>query len=272
MDPTPIRRRQKGSACVQKCADKKKLPALIHVSEPDHGISGAGLKRIAMICMLLDHTGAILIGPLIQQKGLLHGWTILYWMLRAVGRISFPVYCFLLAEGFSNTRNVQKYLLRLLSWGLISEVPFDLAFSGQACDWHSQNVLFTLYLGLSALAILRNPSFESEKGCWPFPLVMKVPCIAILVGAAEIAHCDYGAKGVILIISMFHFREKVRLRNTVSGILLLLTSPLEVTAFASFPLLQRYNSTRGNQSKFGMYLFYPAHLMLLCLARHLILY
>ena len=257
MDPTPIRRRQKGSACVQKCADKKKLPALIHVSELDHGISGAGLKRIAMICMLLDHTGAILIGPLIQQKGLLHGWTILYWMLRAVGRISFPVYCFLLAEGFSNTRNVQKYLLRLLSWGLISEVPFDLAFSGQAC---------------AALAMLRNPSFESEKGCWPFPLVMKVPCIAILVGAAEIAHCDYGAKGVILIISMFHFREKVRLRNTVSGILLLLTSPLEVTAFASFPLLQRYNSTRGNQSKFGMYLFYPAHLMLLCLARLLILY
>ena len=270
MDPTPIRRRQKGSACVQKCADKKKLPALIHVSEPDHGISGAGLKRIAMICMLLDHTGAILIGPLIQQKGLLHGWTILYWMLRAVGRISFPVYCFLLAEGFSNTRNIQKYLLRLLSWGLISEVPFDLAFSGQACDWHSQNVLLTLFLGLSALVMLRNPSFESEKGCWPFPLVMKVPCIAILAGAAEIAHCDYGAKGVILIISMFHFREKVRLRNTVSGILLLLTSPLEVTAFASFPLLQRYNSTRGNQSKIGMYLFYPAHLLLLCISRHLL--
>ena len=272
MDSTPIRRRQKGSACVQKCTDKKKLPALIHVNKPDHGISGAGLKRIAMICMLLDHTGAILIGPLIQQKGLLHGWTILYWMLRAVGRISFPVYCFLLAEGFSNTRNVQKYLLRLLACGLISEVPYDLAFSGQTCDWHSQNVLLTLYLGLSALAILRNPSFESEKGCWPFPLVMKVSCIAILAGAAEIAHCDYGAKGVLLIISVFHFREKVLLRNIVSGVLLLLTSPLEVTAFASFPLLQRYNRVRGNQSKFGIYLFYPAHLMLLCLARLLILY
>ena len=54
MDPTPIRRRQKGSACVQKCADKKKLPALIHVSEPDHGISGAGFKGGAMICSYLD--------------------------------------------------------------------------------------------------------------------------------------------------------------------------------------------------------------------------
>ena len=165
MDPTLIRRRQKGSACVQKCAGMKKLPALIHVSEPDHGISGAGLKRVAMICMLLDHTGAVLIVPLLQQHSLSHGWTIIYWMLRAVGRISFPVYCFLLVEGFSNTRNIYKYLLRLLAWGLISEVPFDLAFSGQACDWHSQNVLFTLFLGLSALAILRNPYFESEKGC-----------------------------------------------------------------------------------------------------------
>ena len=225
-----------------------------------------------MICMLLDHTGAILIGPLIQQKGLLHGWTILYWMLRAVGRISFPVYCFLLAEGFSNTRNVQKYLLRLLSWGLISEVPYDLAFSGQACDWHSQNVLLTLFLGLSALAMLRNPSWGNAKRRCLFHQAVNVLCIVILAGTAEISHCDYGAKGVLLIISMFHFREKVRLRNTVSGILLLLTSPLEVTAFASFPLLQRYNSTRGNQSKFGMYLFYPAHLMLLCLSRHLILY
>ena len=163
MDPTLIRRRQNGSTCAQKCADMKKLPALIHVSEPDHGISGAGLKRIAMICMLLDHTGAILIGPLLQQNSMLHGWTILYWMLRAVGRISFPVYCFLLAEGFSNTRNIYKYLLRLLACGLISEVPYDLAFSGQACDWHSQNVLLTLFLGLSALEMLRNPFWGNAK-------------------------------------------------------------------------------------------------------------
>lgn len=272
MNQALIRIYQKGSTCVRDWVYTKKMPAGSHNVEPDHGISGAGLKGVAMICMLLDHSGAVLIWPLLQEHRLVQGWTFVYWMVRAVGRMSFPIYCFLLAEGFARTKSVQKYLMRLLSCGLISEVPYDMTFSGRMCDWHSQNVLFTIFLGLSALVILKKTDFEKENRLHHAKTFTCVLCIAIFAGTAEICHSDYGAAGVLLIICMYHFRERTHLRNLVSGMLLLTVSPLEVTASASFVLLQRYNGIRGNQSQFGMYLFYPGHLMLLCLARYFVFY
>ena len=78
------------------------------------GLNGFVLKCIAMVCMLIDHTGAVLFPQ--------------YRILRIIGRIAFPIYCFLLVEGAMHTRDIRKYELRLLGFALVSEIPFDLAF------------------------------------------------------------------------------------------------------------------------------------------------
>ena len=84
-------------------------------------LTGAILKKIAVVSMIIDHTAAVLV-PYDQMHQL-------FIMLRILGRLAFPLYCFLLVEGFCHTRNVKRYLLSLLTFALISEVPFDLALS-----------------------------------------------------------------------------------------------------------------------------------------------
>ena len=78
------------------------------------------LKLIAIITMLIDHIAAVLIPS----------DTMLWLVMRCIGRLAFPIFVFLLVEGFHHTRDVKKYLLRLGAFALISEVPFDLAFYG----------------------------------------------------------------------------------------------------------------------------------------------
>ncbi len=106
---------------------------------PKKGISGNTLKIIAIITMLIDHIGAVVIengilkyqDPLLMQTILATPegvkWSTIDFALRTIGRISFPIFCFLLVEGFLHTKDVRKYGIRLLAFALISEIPFDLA-------------------------------------------------------------------------------------------------------------------------------------------------
>lgn len=132
------------------------------------GISGSTIKIIAVLAMLIDHTAAaVLVRQLFanglreiaasgidaQQQWLLDNAMLyfVYTIMRAIGRLGFPIFCFLLVEGFQRTRNVKKYALRLGLFALISEIPFDLAIGGRLPLWGYQNVYFTLLLGLLAL-------------------------------------------------------------------------------------------------------------------------
>lgn len=105
------------------------------------GISGYWLKVIAVISMLIDHTSAVILE---QIPGLENP----AFLMRIIGRLAFPIYCFLLVEGFYHTRSRAKYAGRLFLFALISEVPFDLAFSRRMWDFSSNNVFFTLLFGL----------------------------------------------------------------------------------------------------------------------------
>ena len=79
-------------------------------------LTGTQLKVIALVTMIIDHIGVVLLEPN----------SVVYWVARSIGRLAFPIYCFLLVEGFIHTRNVKKYLGRLLLFAVISEIPFDI--------------------------------------------------------------------------------------------------------------------------------------------------
>ena len=108
------------------------------------GINGFTLKWIAIVSMLIDHMGAILFPQYIE--------------MRIVGRLAFPIYCFLLAEGAVHTSNIRRYEIRLLAFACLSDIPFDLAFFGGVTLEH-QNVFFTLLLG-----VLVIEQFQKHEG------------------------------------------------------------------------------------------------------------
>ena len=137
------------------------------------GLSGTTLKYIACITMLIDHIGASCIEAGILLPALAAGAascggipvsTLLAAdrVLRYTGRLAFPLFCFLLVEGFVHTHNVKGYLGRLVLFGILSEVPFDLAFFRTPFDPSAQNVYWTLALGVLAMAGLKR--FEKENG------------------------------------------------------------------------------------------------------------
>ena len=129
------------------------------------GISSAVLKNIAVVTMLIDHIGAVIVTRLLIRNGLYEAMANqeaytawmgqngrmygIYMAMRIIGRFAFPIYCFLLVEGFQKTHNVKKYLGRMFLFALISEVPFDLAFSGKAWYPAYQKELFSrIFVGL----------------------------------------------------------------------------------------------------------------------------
>ena len=111
-------------------------------------LSGSALKCIALITMIVDHTAYVLL-----TKG-----THLYTVMRAIGRLAFPIYCFLITEGFLHTRDRKKYGIRLFLFALISELPWNLMNRGTLL-YEKQNVFLTLllgYLGLCAVEYFKD--------------------------------------------------------------------------------------------------------------------
>ena len=172
------------------------------------GLSGTALKYIACITMLIDHIGASCIEAGILLPALAAGAascggipvsTLLAAdrVLRYIGRLAFPIFCFLAVEGFLHTHDVKKYVRRLLLFGLLSEVPFDLAFFRTPFAPQHQNVYWTLALGVLAMAGLKR--FEKENGLpgWQ-GLVWAVGCAALALAA----NTDYNAIGVLIICAL----------------------------------------------------------------------
>ena len=114
---------------------------MLHSTNTSIRLSGSALKVIAVLSMVTDHSAYYLME---------HG-TLFYEVMRCFGRIAFPVFAFLIAEGFRHTRNRMKYFLQLLGFAVISEVPWYLLNGADG----THNVLFTLALGVMALAAIK---------------------------------------------------------------------------------------------------------------------
>lgn len=117
-------------------------------------ISGSTLKLVGIVTMLIDHIAAAVILRVILSRGGPQQLYDIYNLMRLVGRLSFPIFCFLLVEGFGKTKNRVKYASRLALFAFIAEIPFDLAFNAKVLEFRSQNVFLTLFLGLLALCAI----------------------------------------------------------------------------------------------------------------------
>lgn len=235
------------------------------------GLSQESLKLLACMTMLVDHLAVIIVmGSLYSTH---HGMRLeIYETMRLIGRIAFPIYCFLLAEGSAHTHNPVRYGLRLAICALLSELPYDLALWGRI-TWQHQNVMVTLFLGFCALEVMKRcPNL-------PLKLLLALPFAAL----AEFAGGDYGAKGIMLVV-LFALTRRIPHRHLaqVLGIWFIFspnhamflnwtrrfsitTQEWAVLAILPITLYDGRKVTKSKAVQWGFYLFYPAHLLLLYL-------
>lgn len=227
------------------------------------GISGSTLKIIALVSMFIDHMAVSLIEVNYGNKdSFLYNlpWsenTILQVdvVLREIGRLAFPIFCFLLVQGAMYTHDRKRYLCNMAVFALLSEIPFDLAFHNTLWYGNSQNVFFTLTLGLISIYLL---------DWWKGKEWISFGMVAVVAALAYFLRTDYGASGVILIVFFWLFRFEEKLRNILCSVWMIVGISLSEAAgiFAFLPI-HAYNGERGKQLKYFFYFFYPVHLLVL---------
>lgn len=224
-------------------------------------MNSAQLKILACLFMLIDHIGAVLY-PEVR-------------ILRIIGRLAFPIFVFLVAEGYRRTKDLTDYMGRLLVFALISQLAFNAAFLGSATkpDNLNLNVLFTLVMGVYSLYLY------DKKQNLGYVILIAVVCEAL--------HTDYGAFGVLLIfVSHKYYDDFIKLTTGYVGLMVLYVvnwifsykamnpsldlvaiitkhHPIEPVALLALLLIKVYNGKRGLKLKYLFYAFYPVHLFIL---------
>ena len=222
--------------------------------------SGSALKIIAVLSMVAAHCAYFLMGPDAP----------FYGMFRSFGRIAFPVFAFLVAEGFANSRNRLRYFLILVLFGIISEPPWHMLNGADG----SHNVMFTLSLGVAALAVFDR---LCEHGPLSFIGVLAVAALAWWLGT------DYDWRGVLMIF-LFYILRHGTMRPWLERSSTHFPSQALLQFIFTFPLMAHYGIAgamlasaviflydgtrgfiRGSTAKYAFYAIYPAHLLLIAL-------
>ncbi|MBQ8237707.1 MAG: conjugal transfer protein TraX [Oscillospiraceae bacterium] len=226
--------------------------------------TSASLHIMAMAFMLCDHLWATVVPG--------NEW------LTCVGRLAFPIFAFLIVEGYFHTSDLKKYALRLLVFAALSEIPFNLAAGGSVLYPFHQNVLWTFLISLGL--IHWNESVKRHGRA----VRMTVACVSVLLGsvAGLVAFADYLHGGVLTVLVFYFFRA----RNWVSRFCQLIglawinlellgglvyeftviTFPQQGFALLALIPIWLYRGNPGLRSpvlKWINYLFYPVHLLIL---------
>ena len=221
--------------------------------------SGAQLKYIAFLSMFIVHTNKALIYPNLDG-GALNRLSDFFDIL---GRIAFPIFIFLLVEGYFHTSTKWRYLVTLLVFGVISEVPFDMCTSARFVEINWNNIMFTLALVLAmiwVIDVLKEKMASLPKALWYFVSFL---IVAVLCIVAMNASLDYEHHAVLIGYFCYIFHERWAL-----GIPFCYISMFkEPWALLGFGLTLTYNGERGKQNKLVNYLFYPVHLLILGIIR-----
>lgn len=232
------------------------------------------IRIIATVTMLIDHVGSF--HPF-------EGWE----YLRMIGRISFPLYALMLAQGFIHTRSKQKYLLRMLILAIVTQPIYTYCFYADAWKWDEWNILFTLSVGLICMWLLEigMKAAQKRKTAWWLYCFALCAAVCCIMYAADYLGVDYGWMGIALILLLYLTAEH---KWAWCPIILLFAFRYQLTTgawdepvyqraiFAAVALLPMllYNGEPGPKPKskfgaallkYGFYLFYPLHLAVLAL-------
>jgi len=212
------------------------------------------LKIIACFTMFIDHLRYI-----IPTKPIFMSY---------IGRLAFPIFAFQAVEGYAHTKNLKKYLLRLLIVATIAQIPYSLYFSFT----NNLNVIFTLIFGLLCIWVYEN--LKDNK-------YLALPIIIGVMVFSEIINTDYSYYGIAIML-IFHIFKDKKIIMTLSFIIMtilffiehykLYLFPLNMTVVTYFicvilgivPCLL-YNGKQGPKAKYLFYLFYPLHIVFLLL-------
>jgi hypothetical protein len=222
-------------------------------------LSSASLHLIAMASMLIDHA----MKTVIEYDG---------WIF-VLGRLAFPIFAFMVAEGCVHTRSPLKYGLRLLIFALIAEIPYDLMKSDRLFDTYDQNVIWTFLI-----AFLCITAYRRIKALGKPALSVAAGIFFILLGfmAGTIFSVDYGGMGVMMVFVFYFLRQRKWWTFLLQFVLLFFINVIflggfdPMQAFAMFALIPiwLYRGRQGYHSKpfqFFCYAFYPVHMLILAL-------
>ncbi|MBQ7693312.1 MAG: TraX protein [Oscillospiraceae bacterium] len=218
-------------------------------------LSGSALKLIAVVTMLIDHVaGHLMPNDKTVVLSVLGKTLTRYTLLRSIGRLAFPIYAFLLVEGFLHTRSRKRYGGRLAVFALLSELPWNLLHGGKwTCA--SQNVMFTLLLGFLGLYVLERLERGAGKR-WALALVG-------LLAVSVLLRADYGCSGFGFILMLYLLRARPLYQSVLGACFL---SARWIAGLAFIPI-SLYNGRRGMiQSRLVsllFYAFYPVHMLVL---------
>lgn len=228
------------------------------------------LHVLAMAFMLCDHLYRIILPS--------------HFYLTCIGRLAFPIFAFLIVEGFFHTRDIKHYCLRLAILALISEIPYNLLCSSHVFDSTGQNVIWTFLLALFCMWCI-----ERRKVCPGSATALALDVFIIVFSGyllGFLLFTDYKGFGVLTVLIFYFFRGSLWhhrlcqlfglvLVNLLSGILsgiylpttlLPLPIPYQLLAVCSLIILWSYTGEKGSVSIFGRlfcYSFYPLHLLIL---------
>lgn len=219
------------------------------------GLTNNQLKIIAMLAMLTDHVGMILL-PQVR-------------VLRIIGRLAFPIFAFMIAEGCVYTRNRRNYVLKIGALALLCQIVYLIA---EQSLYQCVLVTFTL----SVLLIFSIDHFRRKRSVAAGLLMMAAACAVVfltlilpqLLNDTDYG-VDYGIWGVLLPVAVYYIPGKWG-RAMASAVLLsligLATGGRQWYGLLAVPILLLYNGRRGKwKMKYLFYLFYPAHLGILYL-------
>lgn len=218
------------------------------MTKENSGMTTFLMKWIAVLTMITDHVGRMFFPDV--------------HIFNIIGRIAFPLFAFLLIEGFVHTGNLKKYMLRMLIFACISEIPYDLAMQETWLEFSRQNTIWTLTLGLLMLALCRKYQYS----VWAVAGIAVVCC-----AAAALLRFDYGAGGIVLILILYFLRDRQWLKYlAMLGLSVLWFGGTEIAAMISIIFMLAYNGKHGKNMKYMFYWFYPVHLAVLFFIKILI--
>lgn len=216
-------------------------------------MSSFALKIVASFAMICDHFGYLIYNGKLS-------------FLNFIGRIAFPIFAFQISESYSHTKDLKKYILRLFIFAIISQFPFML-FHDLISTGFSLNIFFTLLLGLMCIILYDKMPYKSLS------IIMSV-CIAYI---AQAINCDYGFYGVAIILLFYiykHNKVLMSLSFILCTVIKYLTYIIKYSHFTTYSLLclftiipiifiNLYNKQQGKKIKYFLYIFYPAHLLII---------